>query len=92
MNGEEPWMPCWDCGTETSQYEYYMVCDDVWADAAGTELFMRMGVFFCIGCLEKRLGRELGPADFTDCLLNIDRDAFMTSERLLDRFGKAETA
>jgi len=38
----------------------------------------------CIGCVEKRLGRILGPSDFTLCRLNLDPSE-SRSVRLKDR-------
>jgi hypothetical protein len=38
----------------------------------------------CIGCLERRLGRELEPVDFTDAPLNYGS---RKSERLRQRLG-----
>ena len=48
-----------------------MVKNSVWkaAGMAAEKPDTRSG-FLCIGCLEKRLGRNLTPADFTPCLLN----------------------
>lgn len=75
---------CDDCGADTApctkrrgcrhagRWEYYMVEDDVWATAG-----MPAG-FLCIGCLEARLGRELRPVDFLDCLLNDPDDPWHT--------------
>ena len=40
----------------------------------------------CIGCLEKRLGRELTPDDFPSCWGGADRSN-PKSERLLKRLG-----
>jgi hypothetical protein len=63
---------CHDCGIDTvptewdQRAEYYMVHDEVWAEAT------RYGpaAFLCIGCLERRLRRRLVPADFTDAGIN----------------------
>ena len=53
---------CIDCGKDTNLYgEYYMVADELWS-AAGMVPF---GGMLCLACLEKRIGRELTPADFT---------------------------
>ncbi len=64
---------CDDCGMDTSpctgrrgcrhigRWERYMVRDSVWK-AAGMK-GMDAG-FLCIGCLERRLGRQLRPRDF----------------------------
>jgi hypothetical protein len=61
---------CADCGVDTDRIdEYsYMVQDRVWA--ASLRRHRRYGGvgstydLLCVGCLEKRLGRELVPADF----------------------------
>ena len=59
----------------------YMVTIPVWQAADGNRLL-------CIGCLERRLGRTLVPADFTHAPAN--RDDSCHSERLRDRLkGKA---
>ena len=70
---------CLDCGVDTGAIdEYYMVTHELWAcanpDGAG---------MLCIGCLEKRLGRELTPDDFPN---GADRSS-PKSERLLKRLG-----
>ena len=44
----------------TDQSEVYTVCDTIWEKAGMTPY----GGCLCIGCLEKRLGRELKPNDF----------------------------
>jgi hypothetical protein len=56
---------CVDCGIDTTPgkrgrrhtggWEHYMVHSEVWTLAG-----MKKG-FLCIGCLEKRIGRELCP-------------------------------
>ncbi len=62
---------CHDCGVDTlpaewgRNAEYYMVHDDVWAQASA-----HPHTFLCIGCLERRLRRRLTPADFTDAAIN----------------------
>ena len=64
----------------THDSEIYTVRDTVWK-AAGME---PMGGCLCIGCLEKRLGRRLGPRDFER------RHPFNSlpgTERLIDRRG-----
>jgi hypothetical protein len=65
--------PCSDCrrGTAHSNWvrvrpwEWYGVHDEVWA-AAGA----RPWDILCIGCLERRLGRQLNAADFTGVEIN----------------------
>jgi hypothetical protein len=83
---------CKDCGVDTTpctgkrgcrhkgRWEHYMVRDDVWRAAK-----MRNG-FLCIGCLEKRIDRELTPKDFTSAPIN-DPDNPWNTSRLADRLG-----
>ena len=80
---------CLDCGIDTApctqsrgcrhvrRWEMYMVYYRVW-QAAG----MRQG-FLCIGCLERRLGRRVGPEDFTKVPIN--RPSPWDTERLASR-------
>jgi hypothetical protein len=69
--------PCADCGTNTTpgqrhryhagyggRWELYVVHDDLWR-AAGMD-----DGYLCVGCLERRIGRHLTPADFADVPLN----------------------
>lgn len=71
---------CIDCGIDTKAVnEYYMVQDELW-EAHGPVRGM-----LCIGCLEARIGRQLTPADFSDCLLNTR--PFKKSLRLAQRLG-----
>ena len=72
---KQPGGVCKDCGANTSSFvrgersEYYMVYNVLWKKAGMEEGFL------CIGCLEKRLGRQLGPKDFTDAPVNnLSRD------------------
>ena len=67
---------CADCGHDYD--EQYMVRDDIWkACGMGTGML-------CIGCVEKRLGRQLNQQDFTDVPLN-DIEYGAKSLRLQDR-------
>jgi hypothetical protein len=55
---------CLDCGIDTYEAgEYYVVRDEIWPLPVD-------GGMLCVGCLEKRLGRRLQRADFTDAPLN----------------------
>lgn len=45
--------------------EYYMVLDDIWLAVNPKDKGM-----LCIGCVEKKLGRDLERADFTDAPIN----------------------
>ena len=68
-----PWL-CSDCGVDCAEIrESYMVQDELWPPDASV---------LCVGCLEKRLGRRLGPDDFRAS--GGWRDSSM-SERLRDR-------
>lgn len=86
---------CKDCGVDTippnAPHEFYMVRDELWL-AAG----MHTGLdresneeFLCIGCLEKRLGRELAGADFTDTPVN--SASAHKSPRMRDRLDRGLT-
>lgn len=52
----------------------------VWEAASGDGQPARS---LCIGCLEQRPGRRLGPSDFAD--LGINAPGGLESDRLLDR-------
>ena len=87
--------PCRDCGAATTpctgqrgcrhkgKHEYYAVHDEIWKVAG-----MDSG-FLCIGCLERRIGRRLGPADFTDYPINDPTDPWHTP-RLASRLAGTE--
>jgi hypothetical protein len=62
---------CADCGCDTEEIgEYnYLLLDDVWEQIWPGTTFkdfreMEGKYILCIGCAEKRLGRELKPEDF----------------------------
>ena len=79
---EWPDFLCLDCGQDTCLLgEYYMVRDEFWL-AANPD---RAGML-CIGCLERRLGRELTSSDFTDCPLN-QESLVLRSSRLTKRLA-----
>ena len=72
---------CLDCGIDTmATDEYYMVLDDVWLKGVPDGQGM-----LCIGCLEKRLGRQLVASDFIAAPINLG--FFPRSRRFLDRLG-----
>jgi hypothetical protein len=82
------WGDCIDCGMNTMDAdEYYMVHNEIWAEVVPDRLGM-----LCIGCLERRLGRQLEPSDFTDAPLNGEglhgRGMFDQSPRLRNRLGR----
>jgi hypothetical protein len=60
---------CLDCEQPTTfvkeGWEYYAVHDAIWFEANPKTEGM-----LCIGCLERRLGRVLVPADFKDVPIN----------------------
>ena len=57
-----------------------MVHDELWAQAGMDKL----GGCLCVGCLERRIGRRLVPADFKAVPAN-DPDRMMHSDRLASR-------
>lgn len=65
--------------TFNNRTEVYMVHDHVWK-AAGMEPY---GGCLCVGCLEKRIGRQLIPDDFPNQALN----TLPGTPRLMDRRG-----
>lgn len=71
---------CLGCKKDTGKMgEHYFIKDEVWLQVHKSKTGM-----LCIGCLEKRLGRQLNAGDFTDCYIN--HVAFGTkSQRLLNR-------
>ena len=87
--------PCHDCGQRTTPYdaegrpedswEHFMVVDDVWEAAAPYTAEGGLIRFLCVGCLERRIGRRLGPGDFED--LPINEPSELDSDRLRDRLG-----
>jgi hypothetical protein len=78
---------CQDCGVDTLlSNESYWVWAGVWEEAKAAK-----DQFLCVGCIEKRLGRELRPDDF-DCLSNNGRAVYCDpwlprSARLKNRMG-----
>ena len=87
---------CTDCSRETNHNnlegdvaEWYMVHEVVWNFA----ILHNPANFLCIGCLEKRIGRRLIPADFPDNIpLNVEiklgGNGFGPSKRLRRRMGR----
>jgi hypothetical protein len=71
---------CDDCGHDYD--EYYMVRNDVWR-AAG----LHRGLL-CVGCLERRIGRQLHQQDFKDVETN-EPGTFRQSLRLRKRMAAA---
>ena len=88
-----PEFPCRDCSMNTcpldGEREYYEVFDQVWRDARAIGYVQTdngpQGYFLCVGCLEKRLGRELTRADFKP--LPANNPSPWLSERLNSRLG-----
>jgi len=68
---------CDDCGVSTYG-EYYMVQDAIW-QRYGSDWML------CIGCLEKRMGRQLVTRDFTAANFTSMNDGRFRSYRLIDR-------
>lgn len=79
---------CIDCKADTSAInEYYMVTDELWAKADMTP----EGGMLCIGCLEKRIGRQLVAKDFPAYPVNAIGFSWK-SERLVSRITCFEVA
>lgn len=76
---------CLDCRIDTGKAgEYYVLKTEVWLEAHGSLKGM-----LCIGCLEKRLGRELTASDFSSALLNDPSwHGIWRSQRLNDRLNR----
>ena len=71
---------CEDCLDDTSKLkEHYYINDDIWYKIHPTESGM-----LCIGCVEVRLGRKLGPKDFPKVHIN-NFKLYPMSQRLLSR-------
>lgn len=73
---------CLDCGVDTGKIsEHYFVNLDLWLSAVGSKNGM-----LCIRCLEKRIGRELTPDDFTNASINSPKHE-SKSALLMQRMG-----
>ena len=92
---------CLDCDADIlPDGEYYKVFEKVW-DAATKKKAPRSSrhtgpqfqsqSMLCIGCLEARIQRQLGPGDFYDCEVNNGFDA-KKSQKLLARLGRTREA
>lgn len=84
---------CKDCKVCTHSIgEYYMVTTAIWRSAFGGDGRKARGML-CIGCLERRIGRNLARlasskcarADFPDYPIN--HGAFPQSDRLMERIA-----
>lgn len=63
-------MLCADCGVDTDDiHEFYMVNDELWLQAVPIQKENESRVL-CVGCLERRIGRQLTSKDFTDAPVN----------------------
>jgi hypothetical protein len=69
--------------TFDKQSEVYIVHNHVWQKAGMPEWSYSGEGCLCIGCLERRIGRPLGPDDFPDHPFN----TLPGSARLLERRG-----
>jgi hypothetical protein len=78
--------PCEDCGLDVLDiHEHYMVRNALWNKVSGGAKYL------CIGCLEKRLGRELAQKDFSDAPINNPYHPLnfgTMSDRLLNRLTR----
>lgn len=73
---------CLDCGVDTGKIgEHYMLIDETWALTGLGSIGM-----LCVLDVEKRIGRNLVPADFNSSYLNRARTGII-SMRLKERMG-----
>lgn len=73
---------CIDCHQDTGKIkEFYFINTNTWLTALGSKQGM-----LCIGCLEKRLGRELRQDDFPNVTINSPRYGDK-SQRLMQRMN-----
>ena len=72
---------CDDCRCDVSD-EHYYVHPDIWFSVHPSERG-----FLCIGCLERRLGRILTPADFPPVSINKPQRSSRMSIVLAKRLG-----
>jgi hypothetical protein len=72
---------CDRCVDAIDEYAY-MVTDELWQS-----LRVSTDAMLCIGCLERRVGRELEPDDFSPVLLNVEGTGMPRSDRLRARLG-----
>lgn len=94
-----------DTTAEDGIAEYYNVHNFVWCEAFGfdpLEVLDKNGRYFydyidqaqnvgmlCIGCLERRIGRELEADDFSDAPINWNQGrGYIRSERFEDRLSR----
>jgi hypothetical protein len=81
---EERAFYCLDCDVDTYAIdEYYILHHSVWRRANPAIAGM-----LCLGCLERRLGRQLTPEDFAPSLVN-DHPECRRSTRLRARLAGA---
>lgn len=75
---------CVDCQMDTGKNnEFYFIKTELWLSVMPT-----INGMLCIGCLEKRLGRQLKADDFTEASINSPRHG-AKSLRLLNRLRAA---
>lgn len=85
---------CIDCEVYTCPIngiaEYYSLKDNIWftANPPNTKGSKYDNGMLCIGCVEKRLGRELNLKDFIKCPLNELDFPWKKSQRLIDRLSR----
>lgn len=75
---------CLDCNIDTGKAaELYMLNNSTWHLTG-----LRKYGMLCVGCVEKRIGRELNATDFNDSYLNKPRTG-IKSARLIDRMKRS---
>ena len=72
---------CMDCKVDTGKIgEFYMLRNETWNLIHNSNRGM-----LCVGCLEKRLGRQLEKSDFNDSFVNRTAPGRFFSVRLANR-------
>jgi hypothetical protein len=69
---------CADCGCDVTD-EFYMLHKSLWDE------YVHADGWYCVPCVEDRIGRRLERADFKLCPINVI--TFRKTERLLERMG-----
>ncbi len=83
-NSRRKWL-CLDCGIDTGKIgEHFFLNNDVWPLTGLGHKGM-----LCVEDIEKRIGRLLVPADFSDAYINRLNFGFK-SDRLISRMRKVE--
>lgn len=88
MKRRDKLKPCAYCGNSTAKLgEHFYLKPEVWF-----KIYPHERGFVCIECCEKKLGRTLNAADFTDCTINKPQRGVEMSQRLINRLTNVATS